>query len=114
MTTTRTMAIIPVSARTWAEVHDKLKATGIYDHAIADSEGGPIIDLHGLALQATTEEAGSRTTRASRADELLRDCLVFLDDIEERRVHGLLRVPMTDLNALQQRLTDHLPAEATG
>lgn len=127
MTTTRTYAILPVSAGTWAEVHDRLRAHGaIYGHAFVDHAGGPVIDMDGLALQATTEEdwtkrdsadglvaaaeeASTQTTRANRADELLRDCLVFLDDIEERRVHGLLRVPMTDLNALQQKLTDHLP-----
>ncbi|MBF8297395.1 MAG: hypothetical protein HW395_52 [candidate division NC10 bacterium] len=48
---TYTYAILSVSQATYDEVKAKLAAAG-YDQAFHDDEDGPVIDMHGIALQA--------------------------------------------------------------
>lgn len=47
--TTRTYALLQVSASTYAEVRAKLVAAG-YEHAFHVDERGETIDMHGIAL----------------------------------------------------------------
>lgn len=53
---TYTYAILPVSRAAFEEIAAKLRAAG-YDHVFHEDEGGTIIDLHGVAIQA--EEGGA-------------------------------------------------------
>lgn len=46
-----TYAILKVSPATYAEIQAKLEAAG-YGHAFHDQADGPVIDMHGIALQA--------------------------------------------------------------
>jgi len=49
---THTYAILDVSPELYTEVREKLEAAG-YQHAFHDREdGGPVIDMHGIALRA--------------------------------------------------------------
>lgn len=48
---TRTYALVEVSAGAFAEIEGKLRAAG-YDHVFGENKGRPIIDMIGLALVA--------------------------------------------------------------
>ena len=54
---TYTYAVLTVSPAAYAEIREKLEAAG-YDHAFHDQDGGPVIDMHGIALQAGHPPAG--------------------------------------------------------
>ena len=46
-----TYAILKVSPSAYAEIKAKLEAVG-YEHAFHEDPEGPVIDMHGLAIQA--------------------------------------------------------------
>ena len=53
MRTTHTYAVLDVSPEAYGEIRDKLAAFG-YQHAFHEDSAGPLIDMHGIAVQAST------------------------------------------------------------
>lgn len=54
---THTYALMEVSKSTYDEVMTKLVSAG-YQHAIHDSNEGPVLDLHGIALSCGPDLGG--------------------------------------------------------
>jgi hypothetical protein len=51
---THTYAILELSGQAFAEIKEKLEAAG-YQHAFNEDDGRAVIDMHGIAVAAETE-----------------------------------------------------------
>lgn len=60
---TYTFAIMEVSKETYEEIKRKMIEAG-YDHAFVDMSDGPIIDMHGIGIQAKPEQKPPQLTAA--------------------------------------------------
>lgn len=61
---THTYSILPVSQSAFDEMRTKLEAAG-YGDAIHDEDGKPVIDMHGLAVQAEDSARARNNSRPS-------------------------------------------------
>jgi hypothetical protein len=73
---THTYAVLEISSAVYNEIASKLRDAG-YDHVF----DGAVIDMHGIALQAATDEqdAALRDTESVGADRLARECCRAVD-----------------------------------
>lgn len=55
MRTTHTYAVLDVSPEAYAEIRDKLANAG-YANQFHDHDGHEVIDMHGIAIRAESEE----------------------------------------------------------
>lgn len=59
--TTHTYAVLPISRVAYREIRARVEAAG-HDQAIHAHEGGEVIDLHGIAVQAIAPRAEAEST----------------------------------------------------